>query len=63
MSCSVLFSLTDAATAADVLLCSTSPESPLLFTRVGVLVLLAPFCSDVASDFAFCSFQASWPAI
>ena len=40
---------------------STLPSSPLLSTRTGVFVLLAPFCAASEAANASCSFFASWP--
>jgi hypothetical protein len=39
----------------------TSPSSPLLSTRTGVFVLLAPDCSATDRAPAFCVLSASWP--
>ena len=41
--------------------CETSPSWPLLSTRTGVFVLLAPCCAASEAANASCSFFASWP--
>ena len=58
-----MFLLTDPATAAEVLLCSTEPSSPLLLTRTEVLLLLGFSCFASAEASALWSFSAAWPAI
>src|SRR5262249_23388262 len=42
--------------------CVTSPPSPLLQMRTGLLLFSAPFCSADEADRTPCAVELSWPA-
>ena len=60
-SCLVRFAFSAVAYESTLFDWATSPSSPLLSTRTGVLVFDAPDCSAAEAASASCSFLASWP--
>src|SRR5919204_6486064 len=59
--CSVPLRLPAADLAVELLDWSTEPPSPGEWMRTGSLAFLAPYCCEVASDFADCELSAFWP--